>query len=244
MNWIYLSPHFDDVALSVGGLLWEQSQAGDRVSVWTICGGDPPPGEFSLFAEALHNRWQTGAEAIQTRRAEDIEACQILGAEPVHFDIPDCIYRRSPKTGAHLYASEEELWNPVHSEEETLIVQIAKQIKEQLPPYAKMICPLTLGNHIDHQLTRAAAEKLGIPLWFYADYPYLLETENLKALEKLPSTVIPISPSGLHAWQNAIAAHKSQINTFWENLDIMKEAIRDHSHQMTGVKLYSPEHLP
>lgn len=243
MNWIYLSPHLDDVALSVGGLLWEQSQAGDRVSVWTICGGNPPPGDYSPFATSLHTRWQTGAEAMQARRAEDIEACQILGADHVHFDIPDCIYRRSPKTGKHLYDSEESLWIPVHPDEEELIVQLTRQMKKQLPSDAKVISPLTLGDHIDHRLTRSAAERLGINLLFYADYPYVLNGDNLKILESLQSTAAPISPKGLITWQDAVAAHHSQISTFWENFDEMRGAIQAHSQQMLGVQLYSLEHL-
>ncbi len=243
MNWIYLSPHLDDVALSVGGLLWEQSQAEELVSVWTICGGDPPPGDYSPFAESLHTRWQTGAEAMQARRAEDIEACQILGADYVHFEIPDCIYRRSPKTGEYLYASEESLWFPVHPDEEALISQLAEQIKERAPSDAQVVCPLTLGNHVDHRLTRAAAEKSGIPLWFYADYPYLLEAGNLKAVENLQSTRTPISPDGLLAWQQAIAAHGSQISTFWGNLEEMRAAIQAYSQKMRGVKLFSLAYL-
>ena len=243
MNWIYLSPHLDDVALSVGGLLWEQSQAGEQVSIWTICGGDPPPGDYSPFAESLHNRWQTGAEAMLVRRLEDIEACQILGADYLHFDIPDCIYRQSPITGEPLYASEQALWNPVHPDEEAVITKLAEQMKEQLPADSKMICPLTLGNHIDHRLTRAAAERRGIPLWFYADYPYLLEADNLQELEKLRSTVTPISPDGVLAWQEAVAAHSSQISTFWENRVEMQAAIQAYSQKMTGVKLFSLEHL-
>ena len=243
MNWIYLSPHLDDVTLSVGGLLWEQSQLGERVSIWTICGGDPPPGDYSPFAESLHTRWQTGAEAMQVRRLEDIEACQILGADYLHFDIPDCIYRHSPITGEHLYASEQALWNPVHPDEEGVIFELAEQMKEQLPADTKMICPLTLGNHIDHRLTRTAAERLGIPLWFYADYPYLLEADNLQELEKLRSMVTPISPDGVLAWQEAVAAHSSQISTFWENLVEMRAAIQAYSQKMQGVKLFRLEHL-
>ena len=243
MHWIYLSPHLDDVALSVGGLLWEQSQAGERVSIWTICGGEPPPGDYSPFAKSLHIRWQTGAEALQVRRLEDIEACHILGADYAHFDIPDCIYRRSPITGEHLYASEQALWYPVHPDEEAIISELVEQMKKQLPADSKIICPLTLGNHIDHRLTRAAAERLGIPLWFYADYPYLLGSDNLQALEKFRSTVIPISPDGVLAWQEAVAAHSSQISTFWENLVEMRAAIQAYSQKMTGVKLFSLEHL-
>lgn len=183
MTWIYLSPHLDDVALSVGGLLWEQSQGGEHVAVWTICGGDPPPGGFSPFAESLHSRWETGIEAMQTRRTEDIEACRTLGAKPIHFDISDCIYRRSPKTEKHLYDSEDSLWIPVHPDEEELIVQLTKSFKELLPPDANVVCPLALGGHVDHRLTRSASERLGIPLWFYADYPYVLNSEYQKIIK-------------------------------------------------------------
>jgi LmbE family N-acetylglucosaminyl deacetylase len=238
MEWIYLSPHLDDVALSVGGLLWEQSQTGERISVWTICGGDPPPGSYSPFAESLHTRWETGAEAMEARRVEDIEACQRLGAESVHFEIPDCIYRKSLKTGAHLYDSEEALWIPVHPDEKVLIAQLAKILQAKIPSGANVVCPLTLGNHVDHRLTRAAVERLGIPLWYYADYPYLLETENMKALEKLQSNVIPISPEGLLAWQDSVAAYGSQISTFWRNLGEMRSAIQIYSQKMGGVKLF------
>jgi LmbE family N-acetylglucosaminyl deacetylase len=243
MEWIYLSPHLDDVALSVGGLLWEQSQAGERVSIWTICGGEPPPGDNSPFAESLHTRWETGAEAMHARRAEDIKACQFLGANFTHFDIPDCIYRRSPKTGEHLYASEESLWIPVHSDEEGLIIELAQKMQAKIPAGVQVVSPITLGDHVDHRLTRAAAERLGIPLWFYADYPYLLEANNFRILEKLDSTVFPISPGGLLAWQEAVAAHRSQISTFWQNLDEMQAAIQAYSQKMDGVKLFRPAHL-
>lgn len=95
MHWIYLSPHLDDVALSCGGLVWEQSQAGEQVEVWTVCAGDPPPGPLSPFAEELHRRWKTGPEAAQPRREEDKRSLEFLGASPRHFPLPDCIYRRA-----------------------------------------------------------------------------------------------------------------------------------------------------
>jgi len=241
MDWIYLSPHLDDVALSVGGLLWEQSQAGRRVAIWTVCAGDPPRGDISPFAESLHARWETGNQSMAVRRMEDVASSQRLGANFVHFTVPDCIYRRSPFSGEHLYASEESLWIPVHPDEEPLINQIADQIKEKLPPQANLVCPLTLGGHVDHRLTRLAAEKLRIPLWFYADYPYVLDTEYFSRLENKPSTVTHISPPGLLAWQEAIAAHRSQISTFWENLSEMQKDILAYQQRMGGVRLFSSE---
>jgi len=241
MDWIYLSPHLDDVALSLGGLLWEQSQAGERVAVWTICAGDPPAGDLSPFAESLHTRWGTGLASMQARRAEDIASCQQLGASYRHFDIPDCIYRRSPRTGEPLYASREALWNPLHPDEEALVEHVAEQIEALLPAPVNLVCPLTLGSHVDHRLARAAAEKLGLPLWFYADYPYALKTESPDVQQKLRSTrpalVLPISEAGLRAWQEAVAAHRSQISTFWKSLDEMRAAIREYCQQMGGARL-------
>lgn len=239
MNWVYLSPHLDDVALSVGGLIWEQTQAGEQVSIWTICGGDPPQGDFSFFAEALHARWETGAESMPIRRSEDIESCQILGAKYMHFSIPDCIYRRSPKSGKHLYASEEALWIPVHPDEEELVAQITAEMANKLPQDAQVVCPLTLGNHVDHLLTRMAAEKLEVPLTFYADYPYVLEEHYQKRLDNHTSTQFTISPQALTAWQRAVAVHQSQISTFWTNLDEMQAAIREYYQLMGGIKVFN-----
>ena len=239
MNWIYLSPHFDDVALSVGGLLWEQSQAGEQVSIWTICGGDLPRGEFSSFAEGLHKRWETGAESISIRRAEDKESCRLLGAESVHFSIPDCIYRRSPKSNKHLYGSEQALWIPVHPDEEPLVTQITAEMSKKLQPNTQVVCPMTLGKHVDHRLTRMAAERMELPLLFYADYPYVLATQNLPELDKPPSIHASISNQALEFWQKAVAAHQSQISSFWANLDEMRVAIQEFSQLMDGIKLFN-----
>jgi LmbE family N-acetylglucosaminyl deacetylase len=238
MNWIYLSPHLDDVALSVGGLLWEQSKSGEKVSIWTICGGDPPPGNLSPFAKTLHTRWETGAYSMSIRRLEDIESCQLLGVDHMHFDIPDCIYRRSPVSDEHLYDSEEALWNPVHTDEETLIAKTTKEIAQRLPQDVQVVCPVTLGNHVDHRLTRKAAERLEVPLLYYADYPYVLESDYHKALENLLATHFSISPQALVAWQKAVAAHQSQISTFWENLNQMQRAILEYCRLMEGIKLF------
>ena len=98
MSIIYLSPHLDDVALSCGGLIWEQTQSGDSVEIWTICAGDPPQDRLSPFAEELHQRWRVGHNAVDIRREEDIHSCRLLGAKYRHFEVPDAIYRIHPKT--------------------------------------------------------------------------------------------------------------------------------------------------
>ena len=237
MEWIYLSPHLDDVALSLGGLLWEQAAVGDATVVWTLCAGDPPDAPLSPFAESLHTRWETGGEAMVRRRLEDIESCKILGASNRHFTIPDCIYRQSERTGEYLYASENSLTGPLHPDEQILVRRLGQTLKTALTPEVNLVCPLGLGNHVDHQLTRAAAEALDIPLWYYADYPYCQNIPTWK-----PGNLKPyqfhVSERGIKAWQNSVAVHRSQISTFWESILEMNAGILEYSRQMEGAVLW------
>jgi len=96
MRWIYLSPHLDDAALSAGGWIYDQVQAGNPVEIWTIMCGVPPTTELSPFAQVLHYQWgmETAEQVVLGRRQEDINAANILGAVTQHFDFLDCIYRQ------------------------------------------------------------------------------------------------------------------------------------------------------
>ncbi len=249
MHWIYLSPHLDDAALSCGGLIWEQAQAGDRAEIWTICAGDPPPGPLSPFAEFLHARWQTGREAVALRRQEDLRACYVIHASAVHFPVPDCIYRLGSPGSDHWYASEQAIFGDLHPEEAHLVESLSQEIASRLPVGASLVAPLALGGHVDHRLVRQVVERLGshqrLPTWYYADYPYVLYSTS-----ELPSqangwqrTAFPISHPGLSAWASAIAAHSSQISTFWPDLEAMQDAIQAYCQQAGGIPLWWNENL-
>jgi LmbE family N-acetylglucosaminyl deacetylase len=205
MRWIYLSPHLDDAAFSCGGLLWEQAQAGCDVQIWTVCAGDPPAGSLSPFANSLHARWGSEADSGQVRREEDLRASDILGSKAVHLPIPDCIYRREKGTGNYLYDSEESLFAELHPSEDELVHSLSRILETAVPADGagdvNLVCPLALGGHVDHQLTRAAAGHVHCSppvctTWYYADFPYVLEDSTL--LAELPelgwrSHVFPIS---------------------------------------------------
>jgi LmbE family N-acetylglucosaminyl deacetylase len=181
MGWIFLSPHCDDVALSLGGWVWEQAHASQAASIWTVCAGEADPAALSPFAQALHNRWGILPGAAASRREEDRCSCERLGATYRYLSIPDCIYRGSTEP---FYPSEESLWGDLHPAESSLLETLSAALLRELPPEARLVCPLALGHHVDHQLTRRAAEAAGRPLWYYADYPYALqaaaELEGLK----------------------------------------------------------------
>jgi LmbE family N-acetylglucosaminyl deacetylase len=241
VQWIYLSPHPDDVALSCGGLVWEQANDGDEAGIWTICAGDPPNGPLSAFADSLHARWGTGREASAARREEDLHSCAVLGAHVRHFSIPDCIYRRSARTGIALYDSEQAIFGPIHPEETVLVRRLARQISQAFGGGANVVCPLALGGHVDHRMVRAAAEKAGCYLWYYADYPSVLKETIPPGFLQKPGCVtalFSISNPALAAWEASIAAHASQTSTFWPDLDSMRAAIAEYCLSQGGVRLW------
>jgi LmbE family N-acetylglucosaminyl deacetylase len=244
MDWIYLSPHPDDAALSCGGVIAMLTRRGDPVQVWTICSGGPPDGPLSSFAQSLHERWRTGREAFARRADEDRASCAALGAALHTFDLPDCIYRRGqvddgPPT--HLYAAEEAIFGPVHPAEAGLIDRLAGEFRRRMPDGGRVVAPLALGGHVDHRLTRAAAENLSLPLLYYADYPYVVRNpaELTAALATgMTAQPHPVDETGLEAWCASIAAHRSQISTFWPDLDAMRADMRRYRDGQNGQNLY------
>ena len=111
---LYLSPHLDDAVLSCGGLIARQVQAGERALVLTVMAGDPQEDVENDYIHSLHERWALGRDAAAQRRAEDIAACAILGADPLHWSLPDCIYRLHPVDGRLLYVSDDDIFGDVH----------------------------------------------------------------------------------------------------------------------------------
>ncbi len=239
-HWIFLSPHLDDAVLSCGGLIWQQIQAGSRVEIWTICAGDPPVGPRSAFAVQIEQRWKTGADSTAARRTEDARACLRLGAQAVHFDLPDCVYRRLPD-GAPLIQGEEDLWQPIPRVELPQVDQLAAQIAQRLPPRCRLAVPLSLGNHIDHRLVRAAALQAKGTLHFYPDFPYAAHSDvNLNPYieRNWRRERFAISEAALNAWQDAVACYASQISSFWKDLAEMRDSLSRYFRQGGGSLLF------
>ncbi len=235
MRWVYLSPHLDDVVLSCGGLIWEQLRAGEAVEIWTICAGDPPPGSLTPYALGLHERWQTGSSPVEERRHEDLRACQRLGAQTRHFNVPDCIYRSLPD-GSPVVMSDEELFQPLKEGELPRVESLSRELAERSGS-ARLVSPLAMGGHMDHRLTRAAAEAAGRPLWYYADFPYVMMNRlDLRAWAQpgWQDFRLPVSAEGLAAWQEAVAAYRSQISTFWGGEAEMRARLAEYLEQFEG----------
>lgn len=228
-KWIFLSPHFDDVALSCGGLVWGLAKNGHSLEIWTIMGGFPPDENYSSFARENHQAWgMSGVEAIHMRRAEDEAACEVLRATPKHFNFLDAIYRRVPPSGKPVVKDNETLFSV--PPEKALIKEIGKTLQKTLPENAQVVCPMGLGNHIDHQAVFLAGERSGRIECYYADYPYILEHFNdpefVSGVWQKSSRYL--SQDALQAWQEAVMCHRSQLSGFWRDDQEVRLSLRNY----------------
>ena len=242
MRWIYLSPHLDDAALSAGGLIYDQTQSGIPVEIWTFMCGDPGLNEVSSFAQLQHTQWgfANAAEAMRERRKEDLLAADILGAKVVHFDFLDCIYRRG-KDGEWLYY---DIFVPPHEEDADLPREIASTITPRLQPDDVLVCQLSVGSHVDHVLVRQAAELLGLGqrLIYDIDMPYFLykSDELERKAAGMKESVHRITEAGLERWLGAVAAYKSQLPVLHEVVSTPEKAgasIRAYWEKWGGIRL-------
>jgi LmbE family N-acetylglucosaminyl deacetylase len=238
MRWIYLSPHLDDAVLSCGGLIFEQTRQGFQAEIWTIFAGDAPVGPLSPLALRCHVDWgiPDPHDLVAARRDEDQAAAAIVGAEIVHFSLPDCIYRRSAE-GESLYP--EEVFVPLHPFDLGLDADIAEVLAAELNPQDILVAPLAIGEHVDHRLTRMAAERLARPLRYYADIPYVLRKPELHApaIQGMKSHRYPISEEGLQAWLEGSSAYHTQMVMVFETEAKMRTALRTEWESRHGMVL-------
>lgn len=256
---IFLSPHFDDIALSCGGMAARLSRRGARCFAVTIFAAPAPEDTpLSPFAHALHNEWERAAgqdmRAInEVRRDEERDALRLLGLDPAWLDFPDAPYRRS-QNGRHLYTSDEGLFGKVAPEEQRRLAPlIAGEIRRVAHETGvrgpvRVFAPLGVGNHVDHQLVFSAARLLPprYGVLFYEDYPYAAKPGALEArLRHLSGLGLPLEPRSISISDllgvkiAAITRYKSQLPILFGSNDAMPQAVRAYAQLVAGDAGYA-----
>ncbi|WP_420629307.1 PIG-L deacetylase family protein [Candidatus Leptofilum sp.] len=239
---IYLSPHLDDAVLSCGGRIFLETAASHPTLIVTLMAGEPAPNlQLSAFVQALHQRWELPQAAVRARRAEDAAACQILGADFLHWDVPDCVYRTDPATGEPCYPTWESIITTQHPADDAVVAQLTQQLT-QLPPADEVVVPLTAGNHVDHRLVRQAAERaFGTDrLLYYEDYPYAAERGAVTAVlhPTMQSTQTVLPETAVAAKIKAIWAYASQRSSFFASRQDAEAKIRTYAAQVGGERYW------
>jgi LmbE family N-acetylglucosaminyl deacetylase len=229
---LFLSPHPDDAVLSCGGWIYQLAQDGARPIMITLFGGDRLEGApLSDFARSLQERWQLGDDAPARRRDEDCVACDRLGCYLIHLPFADAVYRADDH-GQPLYETEEAIFGEIR--ETSIVDRVAEALQARARRVfnARLVVPLTAGNHVDHVITRQAAERLNEELIYYEDYPYAEQPERMTHVwqnAEWKSESIGLSDAALQAKIEAFLLHRSQISTFYRDDDEVKQRTRAYA---------------
>jgi LmbE family N-acetylglucosaminyl deacetylase len=250
---VYLSPHLDDAVLSCGGLIHRQAMAGEYPLVITLFAGQPPGDvDLSDFAQLQHTRWGIPGRIAAARWTEDQAALARLNADYLRLNYPDCIYRGREHAGEWYYASEEALFGVIHPAEQRLPTELAATLTQFIPreDSVTLYSPLTIGNHVDHQLTFAAAHILEMEGWrvrFYEDYPYVEKEGALSAAlatrraQDWQQVITPLSENDLSAKIQAIVCYKTQLDVLFGSAEAMPERVRRYANWLGGERLWQPD---
>lgn len=255
---LYLSPHFDDAALSCGGQIARHTAAGQSVLVVTVTGGDPPDEAPSDTVALLHQRWaaslaaagqaSAGAAIVAQRRAEDRAALAVLGAEPLHLAFLDCIYRCGPDDAA-LYPGPVDMFGPFNPADEATAAALAAAFAA-LPPARRVYLPLGVGGHVDHLATRRAAEQVFAAPVYYEDYPYTMQPGALAAALASgaraiwPAATVWLDEAALATKTAAVAAYASQLSSFFRDAGDLAAKLRADGRRALADALAGGEVAP
>jgi glycosyltransferase involved in cell wall biosynthesis/LmbE family N-acetylglucosaminyl deacetylase len=229
---IFFSPHADDVALSCGGAIQSLVNRGKTAQVVTVFSGDSEK-QPSAFARHLHRKWHTIEAAARERRQEDREALRILGVnQATYWDYSEAP-NRCTLNGQSLYTTYDEMHADLSRADQTLVDEISERISSanNWATGSVFYFPLSLGNHVDHQILFAAGRRLlaaGKQVRFYEDYPYA-ENYRLDARELnwLPEIIaVPMARK-----LRALAAYRSQLRGLGGSLQKARKRLRRFSHR-------------
>lgn len=208
---LVISPHADDAAYSIGGLL-QKSILKSRVHLLTLFGRSNFTRKTG-FAED----WE---EISRLRKREDMAFAQRIGAEITFFDLPEASIR--------IGASEaifDDAGSPGRAAVPQKLSVLAKRLLDRLRPVA-VFAPLGIGGHRDHLISRQLAAREArirkLPIFYYEDLPYSAYQSNRALIEytkslnsKLRPLIIPIDLArklnGLTLYRSQVAATELQI---------------------------------
>jgi LmbE family N-acetylglucosaminyl deacetylase len=234
---IYLSPHFDDAALSCGGLIASQRAREQAVLVVTVCTAEPVAGKpLGALARAFHTDWHLDdAAVVQTRRREDALAMATLDVDYLYLGLPDAIYRHPD-----WYDSRERLFGTL-APDDALPPAMLNDIVAimQRAPAATVYGPLGVGLHVDHQAAHGVCEELaasGRRVVYYEDIPYVLQPNSLEQRLHQLSTHLLAASVAIDEWfgqkVETVAAYASQIGELFGGVEAMRSALQSYARSV------------
>ncbi len=181
---IILSPHLDDAALSLGGLMLQQKAFRAKCTV------------VDIFSRVSWWRFDLSEDALPriqaTRDTEEGWVMRLAGAELIRWGLAEAPLRGYPL--AEIFTTDRKL--EAAATHEFIRSAVCKLARERHA--TNWYLPLAIGNHIDHRIARDAAldglREAQTPLeklHFYEDLPYAAQQAGVEDYSSFLAGVLP-----------------------------------------------------
>lgn len=215
-NLYFVSPHLDDAVFSSGGLLSELSKKGYNITLINVF-TKPSTGPYTLsIKKFLKSCGYTDAfKLYKDRISEDHDVAKKLGIKVINLNFIDALWRKKNlKFPFNMFAKiipEMGYIYPIFrfaiakgkidKRDKKLITNVELKIKKVIKKQSVVFAPMAIGNHPDHQIVRNVSQKLFKQIIYWADYPYIKNSDADKNFIK----------------NNHLAIHNLKINTSKKN---------------------------
>ena len=187
--WLFLSPHLDDAVLSCGALIG--ASANHREVTVTTIFTESRIGPHTRAARSFMRQCSVKDAQLlfEARRAEDRAVLSDLGVKCLHLGVSDALYRQREQLviGTELigrlvpelvhryptYRFDIARGRIAHKDRD-LITELQARVSQIIDDgnVRLVFCPLGVGRHVDHLITRMVGEKFPDLVVYYSDFPY------------------------------------------------------------------------
>ena len=217
-DFFFLSPHADDAVWSVGGLMHHLANTGHRVRLVTLFSAQALP----LTDVGLAWAERSGAapeELVRLRQTEDDLAAEALGVSRRDAGLVDAASRPWYRRGGPIGGPRAAL-DPLDDARGAVERFLRRQLEESAEPV--LVSASGFGGHVDHQATAGAAAaleaELGVRLWFYEEFPYVIKRPLVEPRERLRGREpieVPMSTESRRAHRAASCLYVTQVRAMW-----------------------------
>ena len=211
---LYVSPHADDVAFSAAGQLARDVGGGARVTVMTLF--VPPERE---------------------RGGEDEAFARAFAVGLVRGEWPDAVMRR------RRYRSPAQLFAPLRGDEAALVEAVRATLQARVDAGARrVVAPLGVGGHVDHQVAHAACRALvGAEVAYYEDTPYVLTPFQLpRRFARLGAVAVGGGRDATLA-RGSVRAELGAAAAAWMAAPLIQERVGPKLRKLAVAAILTPE---
>ncbi|MDR6985811.1 LmbE family N-acetylglucosaminyl deacetylase [Paenarthrobacter nitroguajacolicus] len=192
--WLFLSPHLDDAVLSCGALMEAQARGREVIAATLFTEASPGPHTRAARSFLGQCAVKDAGELFDARKAEDMSVLADMGIRSIHLGAVDALFRQRkvPKFGSgawdrllpeitHRYPTYrfDIALGRIAGGDRPLITQLRIDVAALmgLTGAELLFCPVGVGRHVDHLITREAGMSQRDSLVLYSDFPYDLTAE-------------------------------------------------------------------